>query len=129
MTATLRLARPFRLADAVWPYQIVLDGRIAGEIRNRATIELPAPAGTHTLQVRSLHVINRRLGLASAATTFEVRDNETADFICHPRPFLHALFAWIACLFGDRSQWITLARSSHAHKRSDPNTSAPSSAR
>jgi hypothetical protein len=108
MSATLRLARPFRLADAVWPYQIVLDGHNVGEIRNRATIQLPTSAGTHTLQIRSLHVINRHLGLASPATTFEVRDNETADFVCHPRPFIQTLVVWITCLFGDRSQWITL---------------------
>ena len=61
MTATLRLVRP---ADAVWSYQIVLDGNSAGQIRNGPNIQIATSAGTHTLQIRSLHTINRHLGLA-----------------------------------------------------------------
>lgn len=84
VTAELQLTRPPRLADAVWPYEVVLDGENAGEIRNRASIGLPISPGTHTLQIRSLHVVNRHLGLASPAATFEVSDTETAEFVCHP---------------------------------------------
>jgi hypothetical protein len=109
-TAELQLTRPPRLADAVWPYEVVLDGENAGEIRNRARIGLPISPGTHTLQIRSLHAINRRLGLASPAAAFEVSATETAEFVCHPRAFATTLFWWIACLLGDRSRWIMLER-------------------
>ncbi|MGH2858998.1 MAG: hypothetical protein ACRDMJ_16105 [Solirubrobacteraceae bacterium] len=108
MSAKLHLTRASRLADLVWPYQVVLDGQPAGEIRSGSTTQLELPAGTHTLQVRSLHIINRRLGLASPTATFVVGENEAVDFSCHPRPFVQACFRWFACLLGDRSQWIEL---------------------
>jgi hypothetical protein len=110
VTTELQLRRPPRLADAAWAYEVVLDGENAGKIRNDASIGLPISLGTHTLQIRSLHVINRHLGLASPAATFEVTDTETAEFACHPRAFAKTLFWWIACLLGDRSQWILLER-------------------
>jgi hypothetical protein len=118
MTATVQLDRPLRLADAAWAYEILLDGEPAGAIRNRATVQVPTSAGTHTLEVRSLHAINRRLGLGSPIATFEVRDDETADFICQPRPFVQALFRWVACLLGDRGRWITITRvAADPHRR------------
>jgi hypothetical protein len=110
VTTQLQLTRRSRLADAAWPYQVVLDGENAGKIRNDAHIGLPISPGTHTLQIRSLHVINRKLGLASPVATFEVADAKTAEFECHPRAFAKTLFWWIACLFGDRTRWIMLER-------------------
>ena len=108
--AELQLTRPFRLADAVWPYQVVLDGKDACEISNRASFRVPVSAGSHTLQIRSLHVINRLLRLGSPAVTFTVADIETTEFVCHAPPFAKSLFVWISCLLGDRSRWITLER-------------------
>jgi hypothetical protein len=35
MSATVELTGPFRLADAVWPYEIVLDGQAEENITNR----------------------------------------------------------------------------------------------
>jgi hypothetical protein len=106
----LQLTRRSRLADAAWPYQVVVDGESAGEIRNHASVGLPISPGTHTLQIRSLHVINRHLGFASPLVTFEVSEAETAEFVCRPRAFPKALLWWIACLVGDRSRWILLGR-------------------
>jgi hypothetical protein len=110
MTATLQLSRPFRLADLVWPYEIELDGQPAGEITNRKRTRLEVAPGSHVLQVRSLHVVNRWLGLSSPSVTFDVRDGERADFVCHVRPFVQAVARWIVCLVGDRTRWISLER-------------------
>jgi len=110
MTATLRLTRPFRLADLVWPYQIVLDGKGVGEIASRETVQIPTAAGVHTLQIRSHHVVNRRLGFTSPTITIEVRDNEAADFVCQPSTFIKALPRWIKCVTGERTQWIAIER-------------------
>ena len=110
MSPNLQLSRSLRLADAVWPYEIVLDGHASGKIANRSRRSLEITASTHTLQLRSLHIINRHLGLASPVATFNAGDGETVEFVCHPRPFLQALYWWIACLAGARSQWIVLER-------------------
>ena len=108
MNATLRLSRPFRLADAAWPYRIVLDGRPAGRITAGKRSSLRVAPGSHTLQVRSLHVVNRWLGFASPTLAFEVSDGESADFVCLVRSFVPAVFWWFACVAGDRSRWIVL---------------------
>jgi hypothetical protein len=108
MTAELKLSRSKRLADAAWQDQILFDGVNVGEIRNGGTFRLSISAGAHTLQVRSLHVINRQLGLASPTVTFEALDAETTEFVCHTREFGQAVSLWFACLRGDRTQWITL---------------------
>jgi hypothetical protein len=42
MTATLLLTRPFRSADLVRTYQIVLDGKPAGELLASSSVTLPA---------------------------------------------------------------------------------------
>jgi hypothetical protein len=110
MSTTLQLVRPFRLADAAWPYQIVLDGEAVAEIRNRGRIERPIAAGTHTLQIRSLHIINGRLRFASRLATFDLADDQRAEFVCHGRPFAQAPYWWVTCLRGNRNQWIVLDR-------------------
>jgi hypothetical protein len=110
MSATVELTRPFRLADAVWPYQIVLDGQAGENITTRGNARLRIEAGTHTLQIRSRHVLLLRLGLASPTVTFEVTDGGTAEFVCHSRPFVQILFWLVACLLGDRSRWLVLRR-------------------
>jgi hypothetical protein len=109
MSATLELSRPSRLVDLVWSYQILLDGQPAGEIRNAATTKVEVAAGSHTLQVRSLHVISRLFGLASPTATLVVTDGETITYACVARPFLQSIVWWFKCVVGDRSGWITLA--------------------
>jgi hypothetical protein len=108
MPAKLQLARRSRLTDLVWPYDVVLDGTSAGEIRNGKTIQIPVTPGAHTLQIRSLHIVNRCLGFTSPSIPVEISDDETASYVCQPSPFAKALGRWTACLTGDRTQWITL---------------------
>jgi hypothetical protein len=110
MSATLQLSRSFRVADAAWPYGIVLDGQTIGKITNRNSTKMQIEPGTHTLQILSLHKILSHLRLSSPSVTLDVSDDETADFICHSRPFLEVIFWLIAALRGQRSRWIVLER-------------------
>ena len=110
MSTQLQLMRSSRLADAAWRYQIVLDGQSAGSIRNGAPVQFSTSPGEHTLQVRSLHVVNRHIGLSSPPATFTINDGEQVQFVCHAPGFAHALKQWIQCLRSDRSHWITLER-------------------
>ena len=109
MSATLELTRPSRLVDLVWSYQILIDGQPAGEIRNGSSTKVAVAAGTHTLRVRSLHIINRRLGLASPTATLSAGESETVGYVCQARPFAQAIVWWFKCLLGDRNGWIQLS--------------------
>ncbi len=113
--SALQVTLASRLTDLAWPYDVMLDGTSAGRIRNGQTIRIPATEGRHTLQIRSLHVVNRHLGLASPGITVEVNDDETASYTCQPSPFTKALGRWAACLTGDRTNWITLEHLSSPH--------------
>jgi hypothetical protein len=42
--------------------------------------------------------------------TLDVSDDETADFICHSRPFHQIIYWLIAALRGQRNGWIVLER-------------------
>lgn len=110
MNGTLQLSRTSRLADAAWPYSIVLDGQPVGKIANRDSTNIQLTSGTHTLQILSLHKILSRLRLSSPPVTLDVRENETADFICHSRPFSQIIYWLIAALRGQPSRWIVLER-------------------
>lgn len=116
MSGTLQIVRRSQLTDLVWPYDVVLDGVSAGAIRNGQTVQIPVTPGAHTLQIRSLHVVNRHLGLASPSIAVEISDDQTAGYVCQPSPFSKAFGRWAACLTGDRTQWITL------EQRSSPGT-------
>lgn len=116
MSAELRVTRSPRLADAAWSYQIALDGDDAGVIRNGATTRLTTSAGKHTIQIRSLHVINRHLGLASPTATFDLHDDESVEFVCHAHSFGRALSQWLGSLRGDRTHWIMLERVPPLHQ-------------
>ncbi len=108
MSATLRLTRPFRVADAGRPYQIVLDGEAAGEIRNKSTAEIPVAAGEHTVQVRLLNIVTRRPGRGSPVVTFEAGDGETAEFACRAPRYPQAWWSYIAAMLGGQDRWIQL---------------------
>ena len=120
MSATLQLSRPLRTADAAWPYQIVLDGQAAGKFTNGNSTSLQIAAGTHTLQVRSLHIVLRHLRFASPTVTFDLDDDQTAEFECHARPLVQIPYWLIASLAGPRSRWIVLERA-HPQRRADAN--------
>ena len=108
MNATLRLTRPFRVADAGRPYQIVLDGETAGEIRNHSRTEMPIAAGEHTLQVRLVTITGKRPGRGSPVVTFEVGDGETAEFVCRAPRYPQASLSYLAASLGDQDRWLRL---------------------
>ncbi|HUB76160.1 MAG TPA: hypothetical protein VL977_03840 [Solirubrobacteraceae bacterium] len=111
MSATLVLSRASRLPDAIWPYRVEVDGEPAGTIRNGQTLRIAVAAGSHRLQIRSLHIVNRRLGLASPAVTFEFAGDATGAYECHPHALATAPLWWLRCVCGDRTGWITLTQS------------------
>lgn len=107
MTATLLLTRPFRSADLGRTYQIVLDGKPAGELRASSSVTLPVGAGTHTLQVRLLTLLGKRPGRRSPVATFEV-DGDMTEFACDPPNYPQASWWWIVCVLGDPERWLKL---------------------
>jgi hypothetical protein len=102
MSATLRLSRPFRVVDWAFPFRIVLDGRTVGNLKNGKNTEIQVEAGSHTLK------FDYYLGLRSPIVTFDVADDETADFVCHARPALTGFFWLIGSLLFQRDAWIVL---------------------
>ena len=113
MSTSLYLIGPSRLADAARPYEILLDGKIAGEIRNNMNAEVSLEAGTHSLEIRlpkMVKISNRRPGLSSQPMTFEVDVGEVAAFKCYRPPTLQAFFMWIVRQLGRRNRWISLER-------------------
>jgi hypothetical protein len=131
MSATLQIVRISRLTDAVWPYRVVVDGEPVGKVRNDETVRIPVAPGPHTLQLRSLHIIGRRLGLASPAVTFDLAAGETLEFVCKPPPAALALAHWIRSATGDRTGWITLTqaprdlRTKPDHQGTEVNVAVP----
>ena len=55
------------------PYDIVLDGQIAGSVKMNDTIEIPLATGSHTLQLRS----GRN---SSRPQTFQAGEGQTVAF-------------------------------------------------
>ena len=110
MNATLLLTRPSLLADAGRPYQIVLDGKAVGEIRNNSSTEIPVVAGTHTLQIRVLTLVGRRPGRGSPGVTFDIANGQAAEFSCHPPAFAQSWFLWVASVLGDPNRFILLEK-------------------
>jgi hypothetical protein len=108
MSATLLLTRPFGLADAARPFQVVLDGEPVGEIRNNSRTEIPVVAGEHTLQIRTPNIITRRPGRGSPEVFFEAGDGDTAEFTCRCPRYPRASYWYLACVLGDSDRWIEL---------------------
>jgi hypothetical protein len=57
-------------------FEIVLDGRGAGEIEWHQTVEVPLEPGQHTLQLKAGRYSSR-------AARFEAADGEGVNFRCH----------------------------------------------
>jgi hypothetical protein len=49
---TIRLVRPAAYADLIRSYKILLNGKPAGSIANKGTLEIAAPAGPNTVEAR-----------------------------------------------------------------------------
>jgi hypothetical protein len=111
MSATLKLTRSSRLADAARTYQVVLDGKMTREIRNSANAEMPIAPGKHMLQIlvpKIIKISDQHPSLSSPAVTFDVDDGETVEFVSHPPSYPQAALSWIVDLSGKRDRWIEL---------------------
>ena len=87
MPATLELTHKAIGAEVRrGPYDVFLDGRLAGSVRMNDTIELPLEPGRHTLQVR-----NGRN--SSAMRVFTVADGDTIAYRCTGKRFLPLFLA------------------------------------
>jgi hypothetical protein len=76
MPGTLKLTRDSIVMELRRsPFDIVLDGKDAGSIEHKQTVEKPVEPGHHTLQVRSGRY-------ATGAHSFDVSDGEVASFRC-----------------------------------------------
>jgi hypothetical protein len=82
MTATLKVTHKAVGAEVRrGPYDIVVDGHLAGSVEMNDTIEMPIEPGRHTLQVRS--------GRNSSRTrTFDAAETQTVAFRCTGKSFL-----------------------------------------
>ena len=130
MSSTLQFTRASRLIDVAWPYRVLVDREPVGRVRNGETVRFPIAAGPHEVQLRSLHVVNRHLGLASPALTVGAGEGQTLELVCASPSPLGALPLWLRCLFGDRTRWIDLEAGSRTaiaanDQRTDANVAVP----
>ena len=75
MNTTLRIARTTSVPDIFRSYRVVLDGKVAGELKREQELVLSIPAGRHSLSVRIDWC-------GSPATTFEAKEGEAVFFEC-----------------------------------------------
>jgi hypothetical protein len=75
---TIRLTREERgQRDRLRAYQVRLDGNVVAKIRRAQTIEMQAPAGTHTVQIA--------IDWARSPTRrVDVRPDQTVELRCAP---------------------------------------------
>jgi len=78
MTAELRLSRQwgsYLVRGKAW--QVIVDGKVAGSIDHRQTIELPVDPGEHTLRVKASE------RYISTERRFEAAEGQAVNFRCH----------------------------------------------
>ena len=87
MSATLKLThKAVGVEVRRHPYEVLIDGAVAGSVKMNESIDIPISPGTHLLQVRS--------GRDSSRTvTFDVTDDETAAYRCTGKRFLPLFLA------------------------------------
>ena len=78
MTARLILTRevPFAIELRRGVFEIEVDGKNVGSIKNNETVEAPIEPGHHTLRIRAGRYSSRDQPL-------DVADGDTASFRCH----------------------------------------------
>ena len=78
MSATLRVTRetPFGFELRRGVFDIAVDGKTIGSIKNHETVETPVEPGRHTLQIRTGRYSSRD-------RSFDVADGDTVSFRCH----------------------------------------------
>lgn len=74
-SATLKLTRG-AVEVQRRPFEILLDGKVAGTIARHQTVELPVEPGRHTLRLRS----GKQL---SHEHSFNAAEGEVINFSCH----------------------------------------------
>lgn len=89
MSATVRLTHKAIGAEVRRdPYDVLVDSRGVGSVAMNDTIDIPVPAGSHTLQVRD----GKK---ASGVEAFDAADDEVISFRCtgkRPLPIFLASF-------------------------------------
>jgi hypothetical protein len=86
---TLRLERVrsgMGIGGQLEDWQIEVDGTQIGTLANREVVEVAVVPGRHTVRLRSGRY-------CSPERTFEVAENETADFTCHGPQYWPPLLA------------------------------------
>jgi hypothetical protein len=74
MAATLRLVhKSIGVEVRRAPYEVIVDGRVAGSVAMNQSIDIPVDPGTHTLRLRS----GRN---SSRPRQFDVKEGETVAF-------------------------------------------------
>lgn len=78
MSATLRVTRivPVLLEIHRGPFEVAVDGKRAGSIEQRETLEESVEPGRHTLRVRTGR-------FSSQTVAFDAAEDESIDFECH----------------------------------------------
>jgi hypothetical protein len=78
MAATLILTRqvPFGIELRRGVFEIEVDGKNVGSIKNDETVEAPIAPGLHTLRIRAGRYSSR-------GESLDVADGDTASFRCH----------------------------------------------
>lgn len=78
MSATLRLTRetPFAFELRRGVFDIAVDGKTVGSIKNHDTVEVPLEPGHHALRIQAGRYSSR-------VETFDVADGAVASFRCH----------------------------------------------
>jgi len=78
MSATLRVTRetPFGFELRRGVFEITVDGKTAGSIKNHDTVEVPVEPGPHALRIRAGRY-------SSQDHSFDVAEGEAASFRCH----------------------------------------------
>jgi hypothetical protein len=77
MSATLRLTRDSVIMELRrGPFEVMVDGKSAGSIKHKETVETPLEPGHHTLRVQEGRYATRD-------QSFEVADGEVASFQCN----------------------------------------------
>jgi hypothetical protein len=85
MAGMLRVTRLSHVLDGFRRWEIALDGSVVGCVANGKAAEVLVERGDHTLRLG-----HRWWG--SALIPFTVKDLETTEFVCRPRPHL---MTWI----------------------------------
>jgi hypothetical protein len=79
MSGLVRVTRLSRLLDRYRRWDVVLDGEPAGAVANGGIAEMLVDSGPHTLRVG-------HRWWASPTLPFTVKNLQTVEFVCRPRP-------------------------------------------